>query len=88
MFKVLKTKFGLKIFNNYIHNNEQMDFDIFKTKRLVTKIKRKTFSFKIKVLSIFTDLGENVSQDKLNNEDKVYKFVNAHEEADILKNEF
>ncbi len=78
----------VRIVNNYIHNNEQMDFDIFKTKRLVTKIKRKTFSFKIKVLSIFTDLGENVSQDKLNNEDKVYKFVNAHEEADILKNEF
>lgn len=54
----------VRIVNNYIHNDEQMDFDVFKTKRMVKKIKRKTFSWKIKVLSILTDVGENVNKDR------------------------
>ena len=74
----------VRIVNNYIHNNEQMEFDIFKTKRLVTKIKKKTFSFKMQVLSIFTDLGENVNFSKMNFNDKIYKYINVREEEDIL----
>lgn len=74
----------VRIVNNYIHNNEQMEFDIFKTKRLVTKIKKKTFSFKMQVLSIFTDLGENVNFSKINFNDKIYKYINVREEEDIL----
>jgi membrane associated rhomboid family serine protease len=54
----------VRIVNNYIHNDEQLDFDVFKTKRMVKKIKRKTFTFNIKTLSILTDIGENVSRDK------------------------
>ena len=54
----------IRIVNNYIHNDEQLDFDVFKTKRMIKKIKRKTFTFKIKTLSILTDVGENVSKDK------------------------
>ena len=54
----------IRIVNNYIHNDEQMDFDVFKTKRMVKKIKRKTFTFSIKVLNILTDVGENVNQDR------------------------
>ena len=52
----------VRIVNNYIHNDEQMDFDVFKTKRMVKKIKRKTFSWSIKVLNILTDVGENVDK--------------------------
>lgn len=54
----------VRIVNNYIHNDEQMDFDVFKTKRMVKKIKRKTFSLKMKTLSILTDVGENVDRER------------------------
>ena len=77
----------VRIVNNYIHNNEQMEFDIFKTKRLVSKIRKKTFSLKMQVLSIFTDLGENVNIDKVNAPEKIYKFINVHAEDDILDNQ-
>lgn len=50
----------VRIVSNYIHNDEQLDFDAFKTKRMVSKIKRKTFSLKMKVLTIITDFGDNV----------------------------
>lgn len=76
----------VRIVNNYIHNDEQMSFDIFKTKRLVNKIKKKTFSFRMKVLNIFTDLGDNVDFQKLEESDKLYQFINVKHEEDILEN--
>ncbi len=79
----------VRIVNNYIHNNEQMQFDLFKTKRLVTKIKKKTFSLKMQVLNIFTDLGDNVDVEALDKcDDKVLKFINAKKEDDVLNNKF
>ena len=36
----------IRIMMGYIHNNSQYDFDMFKTKRIMSKIKMKTFSFK------------------------------------------
>ena len=54
----------IRIVNNYIHNDEQLDFDAYKTKKMIKQIKRKTFSFKVKVLSILTDVGENVDRTK------------------------
>lgn len=53
----------VRIVSGYIHNDEQFNFDIFKTKRIVKKIKKKTLSFRMDTLSIFLDLGDNVSQD-------------------------
>ncbi len=53
----------VRIVSSYIHNDEQFKFDIFKTKRIVKKIKKKTLSFRMNTLSIFLDLGENISQD-------------------------
>lgn len=50
----------VRIVSNYIHNDEQLDFDIFKTKSIMKKIKRKTFSFNMNTLSIFVNLGDNV----------------------------
>ena len=61
----------VRIVSNYIHNNEQFDFDIFKTKRIVKKIKKKTFTFNINTLSIFLDLGENVELESVKNVDCV-----------------
>ena len=53
----------VRIVSGYIHNDEQFDFDIFKTKRIIKKIKRKTLSFNMNVLSIFLNLGDNVTKD-------------------------
>ena len=63
----------IRIVNNYIHNTEQLDFDAFKTKRMVKKIKKKTLTLKIKTLSILTDVGENVDRDRtFDNVDVIY----------------
>ena len=53
----------VRIVSGYIHNDEQFNFDMFKTKRIVKKIKKKTLSFKMNTLSIFFFFGDNVSQD-------------------------
>lgn len=53
----------VRIVSNYIHNDEQLDFDIFKTKNIMKKIKRKTLSFNMNALSIFLNLGDNVHFD-------------------------
>ena len=73
----------IRIVNNYIHNNEQLDFDAFKTKRMVKKIKKKTFSFKIKTLSILTDVGEIVDRNKTFPDVDIIYF---EDEKKILKN--
>ena len=50
----------VRIVTNYIHNKEQLDFDIYRAKSIMKKIGRKTFSFKMNALSIFVNLGDNV----------------------------
>ena len=57
----------IRIVTNYIHNDEQFDYDIFKTKQIMRTIKKKTFSFSMNALSIFVNLGDNVHL-KENNE--------------------
>lgn len=74
----------VRIVSNYIHNNEQLDFDIFKTKRIVNDIKKKTYNYKMRVLSIFLDLGDNVSLPSERNIDFVY----LKKESDIKKYDF
>lgn len=76
----------VRIVSGHIHNNEQLTFDIFKTKRVVKKIKKQTFSFNMNVLSIFTDLGENV--DLENVQKKNLYFVNLEDEKDLNKYDF
>ena len=74
----------VRIVNNYIHNDEQLEFDAFKTKRMVKKIKKKTFSLNIKTLNILTDVGENVDRSKtFPNVDIIY----FEDEKKILKND-
>lgn len=50
----------VRINTGYIHNKEQYDFDMFKTKKIMSKVKFKTFSFSMNALSLFLDLGEDV----------------------------
>ena len=74
----------IRIVSNHIHNEEQLNFDLFKTRHIVKKIKRKTFSFSMNVLSIFTDIGDNVSlEDK-----KGIDCISVYDEKDINKYNF
>lgn len=52
----------VRIVSNYIHNDEQLKYDMFKTRHILKKIKKKTFSFDLHTLSIFVNIGENVKQ--------------------------
>ena len=56
----------IRIVSHHIHNKEQLDFDKFKLSRIVKQVKRKTLSFKVKVLSIYTDIED---EKILNNDD-------------------
>lgn len=58
----------VRLVSNYIHNNEQLDLDIYRTKQIMKKIKQKTMSFSMNMLSIFVDLGENVDINKNQNQ--------------------
>lgn len=51
----------IRINSNYIHNDEQLSFDIFKAKTVVKQIKKKTFSLSCNTLSILLNIGENVN---------------------------
>ncbi|MEF2690097.1 MAG: rhomboid family intramembrane serine protease [Bacilli bacterium] len=68
----------IRINTGYIHNNEQFDFDMFKTKRIMDKIKFKTFSFSLNALSFFLDLGDNVDLKEGKNIDCI-KVVNEED---------
>ena len=70
----------VRIVSGYIHNEEQFAFDIFKTKRIVKKIKAKTLSFKVNTLSIFLDLGDNVDKENKDNHNLI---IDAKTEEDI-----
>ena len=54
----------VRIVIGHIHNEEQYKFDVFKTNRIIRKIKAKTFSFRLNVLSIFLNLGIDVDLTK------------------------
>ena len=74
----------VRIVSGYIHNNEQLNFDIFKTKKIVKSIKKKTLNVNMNVLSIFIDLGDNVSL----HEEKNMDLVHLEDEKDIKKYDF
>lgn len=50
----------IRIVSHYIHNEEQLNFDRFKLQRILDNLKKKTLSYKMPVISIYTSLGEDV----------------------------
>ncbi len=62
----------IRIVSGHIHNDEQLNFDSFKTGRIVKKIKKKTFSLHMNVLTIYTDLGDNAHLDHVRTMDCIY----------------
>ena len=73
----------VRIVSKYIHNNEQLSFDRFRSKQITKKLKKKTFSFKMNVLNIYIDLGDNVTS--LDNNDGNDISVSINTMGDIKK---
>lgn len=72
----------IRINGNYIHNDEQMDLDLFKIENIVKQVKRKTLSFSIKTLNILLDVGSTV---QIHGEKKIETlFIDANK--DLKKN--
>ena len=76
----------VRIVSNYIHNDEQLDYDIFRTKQIMKRIKKKTFSLNLNTLSIFINLGENVHFDTKSFQDNLIA-VDVKEIEDLQKYE-
>ena len=74
----------VRIVIRYIHNDEQYKCDVFKTNRILKKIKKKTLSFKLNTLSIFLDLGGSVNLDEFKSDN--ITAVEVHEENEVKKN--
>jgi len=65
----------IRIVSHYIHNNEQLGFDRFRSRQIAKKLKMKTFSWHMNLCNIYIDLGENVTELKNDNDKNVSVFV-------------
>ena len=74
----------VRIVSNYIHNDEQMKFDSFRTRQIVKKIKKQTLSFSMNTLSFFVNMGDNVNIDKFNDSKNVV--VDLKDISDLADN--
>ena len=72
----------VRISSNYIHNDEQFNFDISKTKSIMHQIKRKTLSFKMNTLNIFLDVNDRVKME----DTKDIASISLNNVNDIKKN--
>ncbi len=61
----------IRINTGYIHNEEQFDYDILKTKHVLKQIKKKTLTFKMNALNICLDLADRVKIKENKNVDTV-----------------
>lgn len=52
----------VRIVSRYIHNDEQLGFNRYRSKQITKKLRIKTFCFKMPVLSIYVNLGDNVNR--------------------------
>ena len=50
----------VRINGNHVHNNEQLDFDLFKIKNIAKQVKKRTLSFSLNTLNILLDSGTMV----------------------------
>lgn len=73
----------IRIVTGYIHNKEQLDFDNFKINRLTRQIKLKTFTLRMKVLTLYLDLNDDITLEQTKNN----FFVNVKNEGSLKKNE-
>lgn len=53
----------VRINSNHIHNEEQFNYDILKTKGVLKQIKKRTFSMSMNILNIFLDINKLPDKD-------------------------
>lgn len=75
----------IRIVTKNIFNEEQLNFDIGKTKNIVSQIKRQTLNPFMDMLSIYVNLDDDIKE-KLTDE-KHYTNISIKNEKDLLKNE-
>ena len=75
----------IRIVTKSIFNNEQFDFDSFKTKNIVSQIMKQTFNPFIDVLTIYTEIGDNFKKEM--QDTKKYKYITILDENDIEKSD-
>ena len=79
----------VRINSNYIHNAEQLQNDLYKMKNIVHQIKRKTLSFKMNTLNIFSDLNDDVkTKDEKNISSIVIDNISDVKKSNIIKEAF
>ena len=79
----------IRISSNYIHNNEQFNIDINKTKSIMHQIKRKTLSFKMNTLNIFLDVNDRVNIEDCKNISSIsLSNVNDIKKNDVISSAF
>ena len=66
----------IRIISRYIHNDEQLNFNKFRSKQVTKKLKTKTLSFKMSVLSIYVNFGENVNISNGSDNENISLFIN------------
>ena len=59
----------VRINSNYIHNKEQLDYDLFKIANVSKQISKKTLTRKLKTLNILTDTNNEVKTESTKNID-------------------
>ena len=57
----------IRINCNYIHNQEQLEYDLSKVKNVMRQVKKKTLSFTMNALNILLDLNEDVKLEEEKN---------------------
>jgi len=72
----------IRINSNYVHNNEQFEFDMLKVENVLSQIKKKTLSLKMNVLNIYTNSADRVDLDYK----KSFKNINIKEISDLKTN--
>ncbi len=76
----------IRIVTKHIHNEEQLNYDILKTKHIAKQIKRKTFDFSMNILSIYVDKNFNCT---LNNDfDNKYVSILVNSDEDFINNSY
>lgn len=73
----------IRIVTRHIHNEEQYDFDVLKTKHITKQIKRKTLDISMNVLSIYLD-----SNYKIDTNNKMYTDILVREEKDFKNSKY
>ena len=73
----------IRIVSNYLHNDEQFAFDKFKATKISKRISKKIFAYNMNILSIYTDLGDNVHLEG----NKKMDVVSLYEDTDINNDE-